>query len=131
MQLAVQFPGLTCLTLLALPQSPSLTLHRFLKYSYSDTLIACFNQVSTPAATSKGPTAAGGAASSGTVPATAAASSAAHAGGAAAAQAAARSATSPPKAVRQTSATMSVQEKQLAGLLKRQVFLNPHTSLLL
>ena len=35
---------------------------------------------------------------------------------------AARSAASPPKATRQTSATMSVQEKQLAGLLKRQVF---------
>ena len=38
------------------------------------------------------------------------------------AQAALRSAASPPKATRQTSATMSVQEKQLAGLLKRQVF---------
>ena len=35
---------------------------------------------------------------------------------------AARRAASPPKATRQTSATMSVQEKQLAGLLKRQVF---------
>jgi len=60
------------------------------------------------------------AASSGAVAAAeAVASSAGHSGGAAAAQAA-RSAASPPKAVRQTSATMSVQEKQLAGLLKRQ-----------
>ena len=67
---------------------------------------------------------AGGAASSAVVPPVAAASSSAgHSGGAAAAQAA-RSAPSPPKAVRQTSATMSVQEKQLAGLLKRQV--SPH-----
>ena len=77
-------------------------------YSGSENQIPCFCQVSAPAA------------SSGAVAAAAVSSSASHSGGAAAAQAA-RSAASPPKAVRQTSATMSVQEKQLAGLLKRQV----------
>ena len=79
---------------------------------------------------------AGGAVASAGLPA-AAASSAGHSGqasGGAAAGQAARAAPSPPKAVRQTSATMSVQEKQLAGLLKRQVsilFSPYHASVLL
>ena len=69
---------------------------------------------------------AGGAVASAGLPAPAGHSGQASSGGGAAAQAA----PSPPKAVRQTSATMSVQEKQLAGLLKRQVS-SHHASVLL
>ena len=72
----------------------------------------------------------GAAVASATTPAASTAASRSHAaqvpGGAGGAEGpraqAARRAASPPKATRQTSATMSVQEKQLAGLLKRQVF---------
>ena len=83
------------------------------------------SQASAPAPSSKGPTA-GGVVASAAAPA---ASSSGHPHQAAGGAQAPRAAPSPPKAVRQTSATMSVQEKQLAGLLKRQVISSQHHEL--